>query len=150
MVELLLVSRILMLTGVPGGMVHSPYVRAVSGCTRGRRPETPVVTRRPSEITAVRYGSDSSVCQGVEAVGSGIAASSSASRRMRMGGFERMWYVVVPSVCAVVRVPAATRVRASPRRRGMVFSEGGRLGSSRRVWKIVEWRFESEVSERTA
>lgn len=99
---------------------------------------------------AVRYGRDSRVCQGIEAVGSGIAASSSASSRVRMVGFERMWYVVVLSVCAVVRVPAATRVRASPRRRGMDFSEGGRLGSSRRVWKIVEWLFESEVSERTA
>lgn len=87
--------------------------------------------QRPSFRIAVRQGSCSSVWSDGLLAALGIAAPNSMHILRKFGGFLRMWYVVILSICAVVKVPAPTRLSASAGTRNMVFSEAGRSGLSR-------------------
>jgi hypothetical protein len=126
-----------MLTGVPGGIVHSLKIIGLSGDTRGSLEVTGFEIRRPSDTTAERYGNSSSCCRDTDFSELELADLSSILRLWSISGFARRWNEMVVSTCAVVYDPAATSVTPSSVRCFKLFSAEGRLLSSS-SWKIVE------------
>lgn len=120
-------SRVVIETGVPGGMVYSLYLMGLLGETRGSRTDTPMDSRTPSLTQAARYGSFSSATESGILAGSGMAFSSSACSFRNSSGLSSRWKTVVVSAHATVSTPAPIICCASEPSRRTVFSGGGRL-----------------------
>ena len=89
------IVRISILTAVPAGIDHSffvelsLYTRAASGDIRSKRAVPGLCRRRPSWITAERYGSVSSSALVGTVFGSGRAAASSSLSLRSLSGLAR-------------------------------------------------------------
>lgn len=114
------------------------YSMGSSGSIRANRQLTPYVKRKPSFITAFRYGSCSSKGKGRVPMSSGlgIASRNSCLSLRRVSGWDRSQNITTSRTQAVVKVPAIMRTWASSERRTMDFSVAGSL-ESKIEWKIV-------------
>lgn len=121
------VSKVVIETGVPAGIVQILYLMGASGEMRGFRDETPYESRMPSWIQALRYESFSCWSECRVAVGSGNSFSSSACSLCRIRELFSRWKEVTARVHDTVSTPAPMSPLASPLRRSNFFSCGGRL-----------------------
>ena len=126
---------------VPAGILQAVlvlrfvYIISSSGATRCCRDETAGWRRRPSWMTALRYGRVSTWANAGRRP-AGTAIFSSARSLCSLLGFARRWYVMADRVLAELSVPADNKTAASSANRSEVFSDSGRL-LWRRPWNIV-------------
>ena len=132
MVSSVCTERVVMLTGIPAGILYSLYRRSSSGAIRQTRAVTPKESRFASAITALRYGSCSSSVHEAERE----TVLSSARTRCMISGLERRWKWAIPIDFAVDSVPAMTINVPSCSKRVKPFSEGGSIALSRSSQKI--------------
>jgi len=120
--------------------VPEEKIISLSGAMRARRKLTPYIKRKPSFMTAFRYGNCSSTGRGRVPIISrlGIPAVSSSFSLQRVSGWRRSQNITTSRTQAVVSVPAIVNTCASSESRTSPFSCSGSL-LSRIETKIMGW-----------